>query len=113
MAIMIGVRPGAEASVSVVPDSIVGGSFLRVGAGTRRLPSVVIGARMAEDLRIHLGQKLVLQVPGEAGLGAFRVSGLYRTTSSEGAQLRWKRAIPTSCCGVRPVWSTTVGRSRS
>ena len=82
LAMMIGVRPGAEAAVSIVPDSVVEGSFLRKGAA-RRLPPVVIGARMAEDLQIGIGQKLVLQVPGEAGLGAFRVSGLYRTSSSE------------------------------
>ncbi len=83
LAMMVGVRPGAEAAVSIVPDSVVEGSFLRTGAASRRLPPVVIGARMAEDLQIGIGQKLVLQVPGEAGLGAFRVSGLYRTSSSE------------------------------
>lgn len=83
LAMMIGVRPGAEASVSIVPDALVEGSFLGVGPRSHRLPPVVIGARMAEDLQIGIGQKVVLQVPGEAGLGAYRVSGLYRTASSD------------------------------
>jgi ABC-type lipoprotein release transport system permease subunit len=83
LAMMIGVRPDAEAAVSIVPGSLVEGSFLPSGAGARRLPPIVIGTRMAEDLQVGIGQKLVLQVPGEAGLGAFRVSGVYRTASSE------------------------------
>lgn len=83
LAVMVGVRAGSEAGVSSVPGSIVEGSFLRTGAGARRLPPVVIGARMAADLQTGIGQKVVLQVPGEAGLGAFRVSGLYRTASSD------------------------------
>ena len=83
LAVMIGVRPGDEADVSVVPSSVIAGSFLRTGASVRRLPPVVIGAKMAGELRVEIGDKLVLQVPGEAGLGAFRVSGLYRTASSQ------------------------------
>jgi ABC-type lipoprotein release transport system permease subunit len=83
LAVMIGVRPGDEAEVSVVPSSIVEGSFLRTGSGARRLPPVVIGVKMAGEMRAEIGDKLVLQVPGDAGLGAFRVSGLYRTASSE------------------------------
>ncbi len=82
-ALMIGVRPGDEAKVSVVPSSVIEGSFLRTGAGARRLPPVVIGAKMAGELRAEIGDKLVLQVPGDAGLGAFRVGGLYRTASSK------------------------------
>ncbi|MBW2279807.1 MAG: ABC transporter permease [Deltaproteobacteria bacterium] len=83
LAVMIGVRPGDEAEVSVVPSSIVEGSFLRTGSGARRLPPVVIGVKMAGEMRAEIGDKLVLHVPGDAGLGAFRVSGLYRTASSE------------------------------
>ena len=83
LAVIVGVRPGDEADVSIVPSSVVEGSFLRTGAGARRLPPVVLGSKMARDLRVELGSKIVLQVPGESGLGAFRVSGLYRTDSSE------------------------------
>ncbi len=83
LAMIVGVRATGEAGISTVPASIVEGSFLRRGAGARRLRPVVLGARMAEDLHAGIGQKVVLQVPGEAGLGAFRVSGIYHTASSE------------------------------
>ena len=83
LAMIVGVRVTGEAAISTVPASIVEGSFLRRGAGARRLRPVVLGARMAEDLHAGIGQKVVLHVPGEAGLGAFRVSGIYHTSSSE------------------------------
>lgn len=81
-AVVIGVRPRAEAEVSVVPDSVIAGAFLDAVPGAR-LPPIVLGERMAEQLRVGLRDKVVLHVPGEAGLGAFRVRGLFRTASSE------------------------------
>ena len=82
---VIGVDPAAERGVSVVPDSLVDGEFLPVprGRSSRQLPAIVIGQAMAERLRVDLGDKLVLHVPGEAGLGAFRVRGIYRTNSTD------------------------------
>ena len=82
---VIGVDPGAERSVSVVPDTLVAGKFLAVprGQNSRQLPAIVIGQAMAERLHVDLGDRLVLHVPGEAGLGAFRVRGIYRTNSTE------------------------------
>jgi ABC-type lipoprotein release transport system permease subunit len=83
--VAIGADPVREGRVSVVPHALVEGSFLAAEdrGRRRRLPSLVIGAEMAERLRVGLGDKLVVQVPGEAGLGAFRVRGIYRTSSSE------------------------------
>jgi ABC-type lipoprotein release transport system permease subunit len=95
---VIGVDPADEATVSVVPGAVVEGSFL---AGSpdprpRALPPVVIGRGLAERLRVGLGDKVVIQVPGEGGLGAFRVRGVYRTNSSEfdrsAAYLRFEAA---------------------
>lgn len=83
---LVGVNPAAEARVSVVPGSVVEGAFLARMTGPRRLrqlPPLVIGRAMAERLRAGLGDKLVLHVPGEGGVGAFRVRGIYRTSSSE------------------------------
>jgi ABC-type lipoprotein release transport system permease subunit len=86
-AVFVGVDPEAEGRVSSVPGSIVEGSFLRdtppAVRRTRRLPPVVIGEKMAERLRVGLGDKVVLHAPGESGLGAFRVRGIYRTDSSD------------------------------
>jgi ABC-type lipoprotein release transport system permease subunit len=84
-AFIAGVDPAAEARVSLVPGAIQEGEFLPAprGRSDLRLPPVAIGARMAERLGARLGEKIVLRVPGEAGLGAFRVRGIFRTASSE------------------------------
>jgi ABC-type lipoprotein release transport system permease subunit len=83
---VLGVDPLREPGVSVVPASLVEGEWLPARpptSGSRRLRPVVIGQAMAERLRLGVGDKLVLHVPGETGLGAFRVLGLYATASSE------------------------------
>jgi ABC-type lipoprotein release transport system permease subunit len=83
-AAITGIDPVAEAGVSIIAESIVEGTFLAAAptAGRSRLRPVVIGAEMAENLRLRLGDKVVVQVPGDAGIGAFRVTGIYRTASS-------------------------------
>ena len=80
---VVGVDPVAEAGVSSVPGSLVEGAFLSGSEGRRGLPPVVIGRAMAQRLRVDVGNKVVLHVPGEAGLGAFRVRGVYKSASSE------------------------------
>jgi putative ABC transport system permease protein len=81
---IIGVLPDAEAAVSIVPGSLVEGTFLAASeGGRRRLPPLVIGRAMAERLQADIGDKLVVRVPGEGGIGAFRVSGIFGAASSE------------------------------
>ena len=86
-AVFLGVDPEAEARVSSVPGSLIEGSFLRDAPSAirraRRLAPVVIGRKMTERLRVGLGDKVVLHAPGETGLAAFRVRGIYRTDSSD------------------------------
>jgi ABC-type lipoprotein release transport system permease subunit len=84
-AMISGVRPEDEARVSSVPGGLVSGEFLPEpkSRADRRLPPVAIGAKMAERLDARIGEKIVLRVAGEGGLGAFRVRGIYRTASSE------------------------------
>ena len=82
-ALIIGVDPVREASISGIPDMIVEGSYLEAeGPGA----DVVIGAALAERLNILLGEKVVLManhLSGELSAGAYRVAGLYRTNSSD------------------------------
>jgi ABC-type lipoprotein release transport system permease subunit len=83
---LVGVEPRAEAEVSAVPGSVAEGTWLPPASSqgrARSLPSVVLGAAMAERLRVGVGDKVVIQVAGEGGLAAFRVRGLYRVASSE------------------------------
>jgi ABC-type lipoprotein release transport system permease subunit len=79
--LVTGVVPDAEARVSIVSRTLTEGSFLALPP-SGRIPRIVMGARLAEDLRVRLGDKVVLRVPGEAGLGAFRIGGLFRTPSA-------------------------------
>ncbi len=82
---LIGVDRLRESRVSVISQSLVEGSLpiAAVTAGSRRLPGIAIGAAMADRLRVKIGDKVVVHAPGEVGLGAFRVSGVFRTASSE------------------------------
>jgi ABC-type lipoprotein release transport system permease subunit len=86
-AVLVGVDPEGEARISSVPGSLVEGVFLEGEAPaprrSRALGPVVIGNRLAERLRVGLGDKVVVHAPGETGLGAFRVRGIYETPSSE------------------------------
>ena len=79
---LIGVDPEREARVSVVGRSFTEGTFpAPLAAGARSLPGIAIGAPLADQLHAVLGGKLVVHAPGEAGLGAFRVAGIFRTGS--------------------------------
>jgi ABC-type lipoprotein release transport system permease subunit len=81
---LVGVIPALERRVSSVAESVIEGTYFEIPPSGRasRLPSIVIGIELAERLRVGLGDKVVVRGPGEAGLGAFRVGGLYRTVSS-------------------------------
>jgi putative ABC transport system permease protein len=83
--VLVGVDPLLEARVSIVPQALIEGRMpTRTPPGVaRRLPGIAIGAAMAERLRVKVGDKVVVHTPGEDGLGAFRVSGIFRTSSSE------------------------------
>jgi ABC-type lipoprotein release transport system permease subunit len=85
-AAIVGVDPWREPAVTVIAESIVEGEYLSPRKSprySRGLPPIVVGRAMAERLRLRLGDKLVLHVPGETGLGAFRVRGLFATVSTE------------------------------
>src|SRR5262245_3192861 len=79
---LIGVDPEREARVSIVGHSFSAGGFpAPLAPGARSLPGIAIGVPLAEQLHAVLGEKLVVHAPGEAGLGAFRVSGIFQTGS--------------------------------
>src|SRR5262245_40399044 len=77
---LVGVEPEREARVSVVARSFLAGAFpLPLAPGARSLPGLALGAPLAERLHAELGDKLVVHAPGEGGLGAFRVAGIFQT----------------------------------
>ena len=80
---IVGIDPEREPGVSGIAGSLVAGSYLENETPRgRQLPPVLLGATLAERLHVGLGDKVVLRVPGESGIGAYRVRGLYRTGSS-------------------------------
>jgi ABC-type lipoprotein release transport system permease subunit len=82
--VLTGIEPEREARVSIVDEALVAGTLPeRKAGGVRALPGIAIGVAMAERLRVNVGDKVVVHAPGEVGLAAFRVSGLFRTASSE------------------------------
>ena len=75
---IVGIDPEDEASVTTITKAIVGGAFLREAG---RTPAVV-GKKLAEQLNLKLGSKLVLSFAGRDGsiiYGSFGIVGLFDT----------------------------------
>lgn len=78
---LVGIDPPREASVSVIDESITQGRFL--GAEPRR---VLLGERLADRLQVGVGEKIVLSVQdvsGDLTGEAYRIAGLFRSSSRE------------------------------
>ncbi|MEJ2108575.1 MAG: ABC transporter permease [Acidobacteriota bacterium] len=80
---VVGIDPDTERSVSEIDDAIVEGSYFE----DRNERDIVIGKRLAEILKVTLGDRLVVTV-SQAGTGdlsqdLFRVSGIFRLNVSE------------------------------
>lgn len=76
---VVAVDPKREAGVSRLERSVVAGEYL--GETPRR---ILLGANLAERLRIGVGAKIVLSVQdlaGDLSGEAFRVGGLFQTAS--------------------------------
>ena len=81
-AALVGVDPGAERGSSPLPDRIVAGGYLEEGdAG-----GIVVGVRLAEQLGVGPGKKVVLSVGGIDGQiveELARVTGVFSAGSPE------------------------------
>lgn len=78
---LIGIDPPAEAHVTFIARTIVQGHALAPGADRE----VMIGRRLADKLRVRLGEKIVVMTQaasGELGTAAYRVGGIYATESA-------------------------------
>lgn len=79
--LLVGVDPQAERNVTFIDRTVVEGNPL--GAGADR--EVMIGRKLAEKLRLKLGEKMIVMAQaanGELGTAAYRVSGIYATESA-------------------------------
>ncbi|MDE2293008.1 MAG: ABC transporter permease [Elusimicrobia bacterium] len=76
--LIAGVDPAAERGLSIIPSYLVRGRYLKDGR------DVVLGVKLAHDLDVRVGEKLVLmaqQPSGDMGSQLFRVAGIYETRS--------------------------------
>ena len=77
---LTGIEPAAESRVTFIDRTVREGRWLRSGSDRE----VAIGRKLAADLGIRLGDKLVMMtqaLDGSLGSGAFRVAGIYETES--------------------------------
>lgn len=80
MAVLVGVDPRAESRVTILARSVREGAPLAIGQDR----SIVIGGKLAEKLRVRLGERIVVyaqSADGALGSAAYRVSGIFRTES--------------------------------
>lgn len=80
--LIIGIDPETEKNVSNIRSFLVEGKFVE-NDGKK---NVFIGKKLAEKLKVGLGDKIVLMgqtVNNEVGGAAYRITGLFRTNSPE------------------------------
>ncbi|MBN1301476.1 MAG: ABC transporter permease [Melioribacteraceae bacterium] len=76
-----GVDPGIEDKISIIKESVIEGSYL---SDTNR--DIVIGQKLAEKLKVGIGDKVVAMASrpdGSIGSDVFRIAGIFKTPSSE------------------------------
>ena len=79
--VLIGIDPPSERGVTFIDRTIVQGKALAAGAGRE----VMIGRKLAEKLKLRLGEKMVVMAQaadGQLGTAAYRVSGIFATESA-------------------------------
>jgi len=78
---LIGIDPAAERGVTFIDRTIVQGAALAAGADRE----IMIGRKLAEKLRVNVGEKVVVMAQaadGELATAAYRVGGIFATESS-------------------------------
>ncbi|HLF10054.1 MAG TPA: ABC transporter permease, partial [Gammaproteobacteria bacterium] len=91
-----GVDPAIEPTVTQLHTKLREGAYLTSG-GARE---IVIGAKLAERLRVRLGEKIVLVAPaadGSLGSAALRIVGIFGTDN----ELLDRTVVLTSLAGAR------------
>lgn len=77
-ATLYGVDPAAERNVTQLHEKLREGNYLTGG----RAREVVVGAKLAERLKVRLGEKIVVMAPaadGSLGSAALRIVGIFDT----------------------------------
>ncbi len=79
---LLGIEPDREEKVTDISERLVDGTYLEK---TSRMAPVLVGAKLAEKLKLKTGSRLNVQLvnrSGELSLKGYRVSGIYKTAST-------------------------------
>jgi ABC-type lipoprotein release transport system permease subunit len=79
--VLYGIDPADERAVSSIADRVGQGGYLADGGRN----DIVVGAKLAQKLRVRLGSKIVLTMQAADGAitgGAFKIAGIYKTDNS-------------------------------
>ncbi len=79
--VLIGIDPPSERRVTFIDRTVVQGKALESSAER----DVMIGRKLADKLKLRLGEKMVVMVQGangQLGTAAYRVSGIFATEST-------------------------------
>ncbi len=80
MVVLMGVDPPAEAQLTILDRALREGAPLAPGDDR----SVIVGRKLAEKLRVRVGERLVVHAQsadGSLGSAAYRISGIFATES--------------------------------
>ena len=81
-AVIIGIDPKVEKTVTKISDCIIDGNYF---TSESRTPRILIGKKLGVKLNARVGSKIVLtlqNVKGELSYGLFRVVGIYKTSNT-------------------------------
>ncbi len=79
---IVGVEPSREPDITYIKDSIVDGRYLREEDSGK----IIVGKKLADEFDLDLESKVVLMAQDlekDIASGAYRVTGIFRTDSSE------------------------------
>jgi ABC-type lipoprotein release transport system permease subunit len=79
---IVGVEPSREPHITYIKDSIVDGRYLREEDSGK----IIVGKKLADEFDLELESKVVLMAQDlekDIASGAYRVTGMFRTDSSE------------------------------
>lgn len=79
---LVGVVPEMEKHVTDIADHLIEGTYLEKSG---RMPSVLIGEKLAKNLNLKIGSKINIQLVdlnGDLSSKGFRVGGIYKTSNT-------------------------------
>jgi ABC-type lipoprotein release transport system permease subunit len=109
-AVVYGIEPSQEKSVTRISDFIIEGDYFETES---RSPRILIGQKLGSKLNAKLGSKVVItlqKMDGDITYGLFRVSGIFKTSNGmyDEMSVFVERDELASLTGFDPSMSTEI-----